>query len=112
MSNDRSIHLAGSTRKSPLHACAFFASREDEYRVLLPFMKEGIEAGDKCVNILDKAHRAERLERLAAAGIDVAAASWSCAPGSWRMSTAGTSISTRCSRASMRRLRAISTSTA
>jgi hypothetical protein len=37
-------------------------------------MKEGIEAGDKCVNIIDKAHREERLERLAAAGIDVAAA--------------------------------------
>ena len=74
MCSDKLIGLAGAIRKSPLHACAFFASKEAEYRVLLPFMKEGIEAGNRFVNIIDKAHREERIARLAGAGIDVAAA--------------------------------------
>ena len=74
MSNNRSIQLAGVGHTCPLHACAFFASQDEEARVLLPFMKEGIDAGDMCVNIINKAHREERLRRLAEAGIDVAKA--------------------------------------
>ena len=74
MSNKRSIQLAGVGHNCPLHACAFFASQDEEDRVLLPFMKEGIDAGDMCVNIINKAHREERLRRLAEAGIDVAKA--------------------------------------
>lgn len=72
MNSHLSIQLAGTSRKCPLHACAFFASKEEEYRVLLPFVKEGIEAGDKCVIIIDKAHRDETLERFAGTGVDVA----------------------------------------
>lgn len=34
-------------------------------------MEEGIARGEKCVNIVDKNHRDERLSRLAGAGIDV-----------------------------------------
>jgi hypothetical protein len=34
-------------------------------------MEEGIARGEKCVNIIDKNHRDERLSRLAGAGIDV-----------------------------------------
>ena len=30
-------------------ACAFFNSDDEEYRVLLPFIKEGFEYGDKAV---------------------------------------------------------------
>ncbi len=74
MSNDRYFRLAGITLNSPLRACAFFASKEEEYRVLLPFMTEGIAAGDTCVNIVDHADCEERLRRLAGAGIDVAEA--------------------------------------
>jgi hypothetical protein len=47
----RAVRLAGSTIDCRCHACAFFDSREDEYQVLLPFMKEGIEAGDKAFDL-------------------------------------------------------------
>jgi hypothetical protein len=68
------FRLAGSTRTCPCHACAFFGSKEEEYHVLLPFMKEGYDAGDKLINIIDKRHREERLRSLARAGLDIAAA--------------------------------------
>ena len=66
------IRLAGSTIDCRCHACAFFDSRKEEYRVLLPFMKEGLEVGDKAFLILDQRQRAERLDRLSEVGIDPA----------------------------------------
>ena len=45
------------------HVCPFFNSREEEFAVLLPFLKEGFDAGDRAVHILDKKHRAERVRR-------------------------------------------------
>jgi hypothetical protein len=68
------FRLAGSTRTCPCHACAFFDSKEEEYGVLLPFMKEGYDAGDKLINIIDKGDREERLRSLARGGLDIAAA--------------------------------------
>jgi hypothetical protein len=67
----KSFRLAGSIEQCPCHACAFFSSKEEEYRVMLPFMAEGFEAGDKLVNIIDGRHRNERLSRLRSVGVDV-----------------------------------------
>jgi hypothetical protein len=67
------VNLAGKRQPCPCHVCAFFMSKEDEYSVLLPFMAEGIAAGDKCINIIDKRHRGERVGNLIGAGVDVAA---------------------------------------
>jgi len=72
--HNRAVHLAGSTLDCACHACAFFHSREDENRVLLPFAKEGIEAGDKLVQILDQEYAQERRRSLSDAGIDLAVA--------------------------------------
>jgi hypothetical protein len=36
----RVVRLAGSTIDCRCHVCALFDSREQEYQVLLPFMKE------------------------------------------------------------------------
>ena len=71
LSPHKSFRLAGSIRQCPCHACAFFTSKEEEYRVMLPFMAEGFAAGDKLVNIIDGKHRDERLTKLRSAGIDV-----------------------------------------
>jgi hypothetical protein len=69
-----SVTLAGSALKRRCHACAFFHDREEEYRLLLPFVQEGFEQRDKIFQIVDARHRDERLRRIGAAGIDVAGA--------------------------------------
>ena len=38
---DHSVTLAGSALKNRCHACAFFNDPEEEYRLLLPFVREG-----------------------------------------------------------------------
>jgi hypothetical protein len=41
------ISLAGSLLRETRHVCAFFDSDEEEYRVLLPFIKDGLKSGDR-----------------------------------------------------------------
>jgi len=67
----RSVRLAGRELDRTCHACAFFHSREEEYRLLLPFFKEGLGRGEKAFQIVDPGHRQERLQRLKKADIDV-----------------------------------------
>jgi hypothetical protein len=64
------IRFAGSTLGKHRHVCAFFHSPDEEYRVLLPFMKEGFERGEKGFHIVDPALRDAHLGRLDGAGID------------------------------------------
>ena len=68
------IRFAGSMLGAQRHICAFFHSPDEEYRVLLPFIKEGFERGEKAFHIVDPKLREEHLRRLESAGIDVAAA--------------------------------------
>lgn len=74
MSETKQVRLAGSVLDRRRHVCAFFNSKDDEYRVLLPFVKEGFERGDKAFHIVDPNHRPEHRRRLGEAGIDVAEA--------------------------------------
>src|SRR5579864_1680346 len=67
------ISLAGSQLGEVRHVCAFFNSDEEGYRVLLPFIKDGFECGDKAVHVVKPARRHDHLRRLAAAGIDTTA---------------------------------------
>jgi hypothetical protein len=68
------IRLAGATLARPRHVCAFFHHPDDEYRVLLPFIKDGIDQGEKAYHIVDPALQQAHRQRLAGAGIDVPAA--------------------------------------
>jgi hypothetical protein len=68
------ISFAGSQLAETRHVCAFFNSDEEEYRVLLPFIKDGFECGHKAVHVVNPDQRSEHLQRLIAAGIDPAAA--------------------------------------
>src|SRR5258705_1387252 len=72
--SNRPIRFAGSVLGAQRHVCAFFHSSDEEYRVLLPFIKEGFECGEKAFHIVDPKLREEHLQRLASAGIDVVAA--------------------------------------
>src|SRR5580700_1513869 len=68
------ISLAGSQLYETRHVCAFFNNDEEEYRILLPFIKDGLKSGDKAVHVLNPEQRLDHLQRLTAAGIDPAVA--------------------------------------
>ena len=70
----QAVHLAGSVLDRSRHVCAFFHSKDEEYNVLLPFIAEGFDHGDKGYHIVDSRYRPEHRRRLKAAGIDTAAA--------------------------------------
>lgn len=65
--------LAGAVLCAKRHVCAFFHSREEEYAVLIPFIKEGFERGEKAVHVLESSLREEHRKRLTEGGIDVVA---------------------------------------
>jgi hypothetical protein len=67
------VRLAGAVLGRSRHACAFFSSKDEEYRILLPYVKEGFSHGDKAFHIVDPQHRAAHLRRLEQEGIDVGA---------------------------------------
>ena len=69
-----SISLAGAQLGDVRHVCAFFNNVEEEYRVLLPFIKDGFECGDKAVHVVNPDQRPDHLKRLAAIGIGPGAA--------------------------------------
>ena len=68
------VRLGGAVLSRSRHVCAFFHSKEEEYRVLMPFIKEGFERGDRAFHVVDPMHRPSHLKRLEQEGIDVTAA--------------------------------------
>jgi hypothetical protein len=74
MNLNRSVSIGQSEFRCPCHACAFFNSRDEEYDLLVPFSKDGAEAGERVFQVVDKAHLGVRREKLEAAGIDVSKA--------------------------------------
>src|SRR5437660_1494701 len=71
MSQKKEVRLAGTVLGRSRHVCAFFNTKDEEYRVLLPFIKEGFEQGDKAFHIVKEGHRLEHQRRLQQAGIAV-----------------------------------------
>lgn len=69
MSTPGSIHLCGRDLDRPGHICAFFNSRDEEYEAIAPYLKEGLEAGESVVNVLDEARLDDHRARLQAAGV-------------------------------------------
>jgi hypothetical protein len=68
------IPFAGSQLDQTRHVCAFFNNDDEEYRVLLPFIKAGFECGHKAIHVVNPDQHQDHLQRLVAAGIDAAVA--------------------------------------
>ena len=68
------IRLAGCQFGDQRHVCAFFHNAEEKYRILLPFIKDGFDRGDRAFHVVDPDRRKEHLQRLESAGIDTAKA--------------------------------------
>ncbi len=65
------LRFAGGTLARNQHVCAFFHNRDEEYRVLLPFIREGFDLSEKAFHIVDPKLRGSHLERLESGGIKV-----------------------------------------
>ncbi len=72
--SNQPIRFAGSVLGAQRHVCAFFSSPQEEYDTLLPFVRDGLERGERAYHVLPSQYREEHLEQLRSAGIDVAAA--------------------------------------
>lgn len=65
MSTPPSVTLCGRSLGRPGHLCAFFDSREQEYDVLAPYYKEGLDAGEEVITIVDAHRRDDHCRRVA-----------------------------------------------
>ena len=70
----KSVRLFGEQLHEGMHICTFFRSSAEKYRVLMPFIREGMEQGDRAFHIVDPSLRGEHAQRIAEAGIDTAQA--------------------------------------
>ena len=68
------MRIAGVPLRSSHHVCGFFRSLGEQYNVLLPYIKEGLERKDRGWHIVDPARRADHHRRLQEFGISAAAA--------------------------------------
>jgi hypothetical protein len=66
------ITLAGKDITPYNHVCAFFDSRKEEYEVLAPFFKDGLDNGEKTIHIVDPELIQDHLRQLKGHGIDTA----------------------------------------
>ena len=67
------IPFAVSEIDQTRHVCAFFNSADEEYRVLLPFIKDGFQCGHKAIHVVNPDRRQDHLQRLADVGINLVA---------------------------------------
>ena len=65
------VSLGGSLVPEKGHICAFFSSADEEYRTLLPFIKDGLDNGESAFHTVDPARANDHVNRQLAAGIDV-----------------------------------------
>lgn len=68
----------GNTVAAPLdwdavsgHVCAIFRDLDEQYDVMMPFFRGGIERGERAFHTIEPARIREHAERLKAGGIDV-----------------------------------------
>ena len=70
----KSVRLFGESPHEGMHICTFFRTSAERYRVLMPFILEGMEQRDRAFHIVNPSLRCEHAQRIAEAGIDAARA--------------------------------------
>jgi hypothetical protein len=67
----QSVTLCGETLSGSRHICAFFDSREEQYDILMPYFKEGLNNEEEVITILEGHTHTDHCNRLCNAGIAV-----------------------------------------
>lgn len=65
--------IAGGHFDHYFHTCAFFRDKEEEYRILAPFLAEGLGWGEKGLSIVDPKEKQGYASRLEAHGAPISA---------------------------------------
>jgi hypothetical protein len=68
------VTLCGKRLPGSQHICAFVDSTDEQYQILNPFFREGIDAGEEIVTIVESEFHDEHLRRMRAGGVGVEAA--------------------------------------
>jgi CheY-like chemotaxis protein len=71
---DMAIPLAGSVVREQRHIAGFFHSEQERYRILGPFIADGLARGERAVHIIEPPGRDLHMERLREEGIDASGA--------------------------------------
>ncbi len=71
MKKKQTFSICGETLTGPMHICAFFDSRDEQYKTLLPWIKEGINNKEEVINILHSDQHCDHCDQLSQAGIPV-----------------------------------------
>jgi hypothetical protein len=71
MKEQKTVCICGEHFTGSLHICAFFDSREEQYEILLPWLKEGIDRKEEVLTILSDSVYDDHCTRMSNAGIDV-----------------------------------------
>jgi hypothetical protein len=69
---DKPISFAGTLLNRYRHVCAFVDSREEEHRLIDPFVREGLEQGEKALYFVDPEKSADYVLHFQNAGLDMA----------------------------------------
>jgi len=72
--SEKPIRLAGVNLGRHRHVCAFFDNQDQEDKVIIPFLKEGIDRGERAFWISSTEMRTPLLQKLRHAGTEVAMA--------------------------------------
>src|SRR5712672_3353050 len=72
--SEKPIHLAGVNLGRHRHVCAFFDNQDQEDKVIIPFLKEGIDSGERAFCISGTEMQRHLLQKLRDAGTEVAMA--------------------------------------
>src|ERR1044072_2417322 len=69
MKKPQTVHLCGETLEGARHICAFFDSREEQYEILMPYFKEGLENNEEVITILESETHPDHCSRLEKVGM-------------------------------------------
>jgi len=72
--SEKPIRLAGVNLGRHRHVCAFFDNQDQEDKVIIPFLKEGIDSGERAFCISGTEMQRHLLQKLRDAGTEVAMA--------------------------------------
>ncbi|MEA3199966.1 MAG: hypothetical protein QOE90_1394 [Thermoplasmata archaeon] len=65
------VHICGRAVEGARHICAFVHSRDEEYAIMAPYVKEATRQNERVVQIINEDLRADHKARMAKAGVDV-----------------------------------------